>query len=162
MDKTFLRRALAVIVGVCAVALIFQLASLISIATGLNDVVEHVHATLSLALYVKWTAVAIILVMAPLFISYIFSCLSKNVIFQISSALLSLITMLCAISFAVVLNGKVLDMDWSETNYTFYTTFLEEMIAVAVPCFVTFVFYTVSSVQAFRRKPDAKETAEVK
>lgn len=162
MDKAFLKRTLVVIMGVCAIVLIFQFASLISIAAGLDDVIDHVRSTLSISLFVKWTSVATVLIMIPLFASYVFSCLSKNVIFRISSAALSLLVALCAISFAVVLNDKVLSADWKEADYTVYTTFLEEMITVAVPCFVGFIFYTVSSVQALRRRSAASDKAEVK
>ena len=152
MDKAFYKRILIIIMGICALVLLFAFISLIVDAIGFADLMENTSVS-SIMLFAKWSSVAIVCLMVPLFMSYLFSCLSKNVIFRISSAVLSLFTAVSAIAFIAVSRQIVLD-NWSTSDYTVFTAYMQEMIQVLVPSIIGCIFYTVGSIQAFAKKSD--------
>ena len=151
MDKTISKRVFAVIIGVCAVTLLFACVSMIVNAVGISDMLEHANTTLSVMLFEKWSAVAVAMLLITLFTSYVFSCISKNKVFKISSAALSLFTAICALSFTCVLRKDILDAKWDTNDYALYTAYMEDMVRVIIPCLIGAAYFTVNSVLAFKK-----------
>ncbi|MDE7373431.1 MAG: hypothetical protein K2N18_05145 [Clostridia bacterium] len=160
MDKAFFKRVLIVIMGVCAITLLFSFVSLIIDAVSGVDLLDHAGISYSVMMFVKWTAVAIVCLLVPLFASYVFSCVSKNAIFSIASAVLSLLIAVCTITFICVLRKDILDADWSTNAYALLTGYMEDMLQIAVPCFIGCAYFTVNSVQSIKKtltKADKEE-----
>lgn len=151
MDKAFFKRILTVIMGICALMLLFSFISLIIDIIGLSDILEHGWSS-SEKLFSKWSSVAALFLLITLFVSYLFTFLSKNVIFQIIAAAFSLFTAVCTIAFIAVFRHMILD-DWSSTAYEIFTAYIQEMMQIIVPCIIGCIFYTVNSVRAFIKKP---------
>lgn len=165
MNKATLKRVIIVILGICAIMLLFSFVSLIIDAVGFSDMKDNQNAvTLSVMSFTKWTSIATVCILVPLFASYVFSCISKHVAFCITSSVLSLITTACAISFICVLRQHILDTKWNSNDYASLVAYMQEMITVIVPCIVGFIYYTLRSVQMLMTKqikPDKTEVNEL-
>ncbi|MBD5092665.1 MAG: hypothetical protein HDT36_04720 [Clostridiales bacterium] len=151
MDKKLAKRIFVVIMGICAVTLLFACVSLIVNAVGISDMLEHANTSYSVMLFEKWSAVAVVMLLITLFTSYVFSCISKNKIFKISSAALSLFTAISAISFICVLRKDILDAEWSTNDYALYTAYIEELVRVIIPCLIGTAYFTMNSVLSFKK-----------
>ena len=99
MEKAFVKKVLAVLLGVSLVILVYETASLIVAAALFDDLQIFENSLNDLEAFIKWSAVALACMLIPALASYVFAFFGKNKLFVLISAALSLIVTICCIAF---------------------------------------------------------------
>ncbi len=116
MDKKFVKKILAVVLGITLVAMIFAVFSLAFDAVGMNDLQTLDSSNDVIGLF-KWQAVALACILVPTLACYAFAFFGNGKIFNILSSVLSLFVAATAVAFTFVLRKTALDLD-STTAYS--------------------------------------------
>lgn len=131
MDKAFVKKVLAVLLGISLVILVYETVSLIVGATLFDDLEILDHSLNDLEAFMKWSAVALACMLIPTLASYVFAFFSNKKTFVLISAILSFVIAVCCIAFFCVTRTYAMQ-GFSSTNYAQSATFLGEFIQIAV------------------------------
>ncbi|MDE7301084.1 MAG: hypothetical protein K2N47_02835 [Clostridia bacterium] len=158
MDKKFVKKILAVVLGITLIAMIFSVVSLIIAAVGVSDLEALGNSIDELAL-LKWQSVALVCIIVPTLACYAFAFFGNGKIFNIVSAALSLLVAVTSLAFFIVLRKAALN-SVSSTTYATVATSFTEFIKVAVFATIALVYFILNSVASFKKKTDKAEITE--
>lgn len=158
MDKAFVKKVLAVLLGISLVILVYETASLIVAAALFDDLQIFENSLNDLEAFMKWSAVALACMLIPALASYVFAFFGKNKIFVLISAVLSLIVTICCIAFFCM--ARVYAMQgFSSTSYAQGTSFLSEFIQIAIASALLGAYLLITFLHSVKKKHT--ETVEV-
>ncbi len=149
MNKPFVQKILAVVLGISLFVMLMSFVSLIFDAALIDDV--STFANEDLMNLSKWMTVGIICILIPTFVCYAFTFFAKSKIFSICSAVLSAFVTICSIAFIFVLRAEILD-NFNLQNYSLLTGYVQEMLILAVPALLVCVYFILNSINLFRHK----------
>ena len=158
MDKAFVKKVLAVLLGVSLVILVYETVSLIVTAALFDDLQIFENSLNDLEAFIKWSAVALACMLIPALASYVFAFFGKNKLFVLLSAALSLIVTLCCIAFFCM--ARVYAMQgFSSTSYAQGASFLSEFIQIAIASALIGAYLLITFLRSVKKKHT--ETVEV-
>ncbi len=158
MDKAFLKKVLAVLLGVSLVILVYETVSLIVAAALFDDLQIFENSLNDLEAFMKWSAVALACMLIPALASYVFAFFGKNKLFVLISAALSLIVTICCIAFFCM--ARVYAMQgFSSTSYAQGASFLSEFIQIAIASALIGAYLLITFLRSVKIKHT--ETVEV-
>ena len=158
MDKAFLKKVLAVLLGVSLVILVYETVSLIVAAALFDDLEILNHSLNDLEAFMKWSALALACMLIPALASYVFAFFGKNKLFVLISAVLSLIVTICCIAFFCM--ARVYAMQgFSSTSYAQGASFLSEFIQIAIASALIGAYFLIAFLRSVKKKHT--ETVEV-
>ena len=163
MDKSFIKKVLAVVLGISLFVMLVTLASLIMEAALADDVSIHASFTAEKTImFIKWSAVALICVTVPALVCYALAYFGNHKIFGIISEVLSFLIVACCIAFFVVARKIALEQ-LSSSAYASATGYFTELIQLAVPSLLVGIYFVLESVKAFKKngQKEAEEDEEV-
>ncbi len=158
MDKAFVKKVLAVLLGISLVILVYETVSLIVAAALFDDLEILNHSLNDLEAFMKWSAVALACMLIPALASYVFAFFGKNKLFVLISAVLSLIVTICCIAFFCM--ARVYAMQgFSSTSYAQGASFLSEFIQIAIASALIGAYFLIAFLRSVKKKHT--ETVEV-
>lgn len=158
MDKAFVKKVLAVLLGVSLVILVYETVSLIVAAALFDDLQIFENSLNDLEAFIKWSAVALACMLIPALASYVFAFFGKNKLFVLISAVLSLIVTICCIAFFCM--ARVYAMQgFSSTSYAQGASFLSEFIQIAIASALIGAYLLITFLRSVKIKHT--ETVEV-
>lgn len=158
MDKAFVKKVLAVLLGISLVILVYETVSLIVAAALFDDLQIFENSLNDLEAFIKWSAVALACMLLPALVSYVFAFFGKNKLFVLISAVLSLIVTICCIAFFCT--ARVYAMQgFSSTNYAQGASFLSEFIQIAIASALIGAYLLITFLRSVKKKHT--ETVEV-
>lgn len=158
MDKAFVKKVLAVLLGISLVILVYETVSLIVAAALFDDLQIFENSLNDLEAFIKWSAVALACMLIPALASYVFAFFGKNKIFVLISAVLSLIVTICCIAFFCM--ARVYAMQgFSSTSYAQGASFLSEFIQIAIASALIGAYLLITFLRSVKKKHT--ETVEV-
>ena len=158
MDKAFVKKVLAVLLGVSLVILVYETVSLIVAAALFDDLQIFENRLNDLEAFIKWSAVALACMLIPALASYVFAFFGKNKIFVLISAVLSLIVTICCIAFFCM--ARVYAMQgFSSSSYAQGASFLSEFIQIAIASALIGAYLLITFLRSVKKKHT--ETVEV-
>ncbi len=158
MEKAFVKKVLAVLLGVSLVILVYETASLIAAAALFDDLQIFENSLNDLEAFIKWSAVALACMLIPALASYVFAFFGKNKLFVLISAVLSLIVTICCIAFFCM--ARVYAMQgFSSTSYAQGASFLSEFIQIAIASALIGAYLLITFLRSVKKKHT--ETVEV-
>ncbi len=158
MEKAFVKKVLAVLLGVSLVILVYETASLIVAAALFDDLQIFENSLNDLEAFIKWSAVALACMLIPALASYVFAFFGKNKLFVLISAALSLIVTICWIAFFCM--ARVYAMQgFSSSSYAQGASFLSEFIQIAIASALIGAYLLITFLRSVKKKHT--ETVEV-
>lgn len=158
MDKAFVKKVLAVLLGVSLVIMVYETVSLIAAAALFDDLQIFENSLNDLEAFIKWSAVALACMLIPALASYVFAFFGKNKLFVLISAVLSLIVTICCIAFFCM--ARVYAMQgFSSTSYAQGASFLSEFIQIAIASALIGAYLLITFLRSVKKKHT--ETVEV-
>ncbi len=158
MEKAFVKKVLAVLLGVSLVILVYETASLIVAAALFDDLQLFENSLNDLEAFIKWSAVALACMLIPALASYVFAFFGKNKLFVLISAALSLIVTICCIAFFCM--ARVYAMQgFSSSSYAQGASFLSEFIQIAIASALIGAYLLITFLRSVKKKHT--ETVEV-
>ena len=158
MDKAFVKKVLAVLLGFSLVIMVYETASLIVGATLFDDLQIFETSLNDLEAFMKWSAVALACMLIPALASYVFAFFGKNKLFVLISAALSLIVTICCIAFFCM--ARVYAMQgFSSSSYAQGASFLSEFIQIAIASALIGAYLLITFLRSVKKKHT--ETVEV-
>lgn len=158
MEKAFVKKVLAVLLGVSLVILVYETASLIVAAALFDDLQIFENSLNDLEAFMKWSAVALACMLIPALASYVFAFFGKNKLFVLISAALSLIVTICCIAFFCM--ARVYAMQgFSSSSYAQGASFLSEFIQIAIASALIGAYLLITFLRSVKKKHT--ETVEV-
>lgn len=158
MEKAFVKKVLAVLLGVSLVILVYETASLIVAAALFDDLQIFENSLNDLEAFMKWSAVALACMLIPALASYVFAFFGKNKLFVLISAALSLIVTICCIAFFCM--ARVYAMQgFSSTSYAQGASFLSEFIQIAIASALIGAYLLITFLRSVKK--EHTETVEV-
>ena len=158
MEKAFVKKVLAVLLGVSLVILVYETASLIVAAALFDDLQIFENSLNDLEAFIKWSAVALACMLIPALASYVFAFFGKNKLFVLISAALSLIVTICCIAFFCM--ARVYAMQgFSSLSYAQGASFLSEFIQIAIASALIGAYLLITFLRSVKKKHT--ETVEV-
>ncbi len=158
MEKAFVKKVLAVLLGVSLVILVYETVSLIVAAALFDDLEIFENSLNDLEAFIKWSAVALACMLIPALASYVFAFFGKNKIFVLISAVLSLIVTICCIAFFCM--ARVYAMQgFSSSSYAQGASFLSEFIQIAIASALIGAYLLITFLRSVKKKHT--ETVEV-
>lgn len=165
MDKKYVKKIISVLLGIALISIVFSLFSLIFDAAFADDLIL-LNDTGSTELeldeiitLMKWMTVSLVCVLVPTIVCYFFAYFGNGKIFNIVSAVLSLLITATCIAFICVLRQKALDTE-SATIYAAATGCFDEFIQLAATSFLLCAFFVCNSVFSFLKKPESQQQVE--
>ena len=158
MEKAFVKKVLAVLLGVSLVILVYETASLIVAAALFDDLQIFENSLNDLEAFIKWSAVALACMLIPALARYVFAFFGKNKLFVLISAALSLIVTICCIAFFCM--ARVYAMQgFSSSSYAQGASFLSEFIQIAIASALIGAYLLITFLRSVKKKHT--ETVEV-
>ena len=158
MDKAFVKKVLAVLLGISLVILVYETVSLIVAAALFDDLQIFENSLNDLEAFMKWSAVALSCMLIPALASYVFAFFGKNKLFVLISAVLSLIVTICCIAFFCM--ARVYAMQgFSSSSYAQGASFLSEFIQIAIASALIGAYLLITFLRSVKKKHT--ETVEV-
>lgn len=158
MEKAFVKKVLAVLLGVSLVILVYETVSLIVAAALFDDLQILENSLNDLEAFIKWSAVALACMLIPALASYVFAFFGKNKLFVLISAALSLIVTICCIAFFCM--ARVYAMQgFSSSSYAQGASFLSEFIQIAIASALIGAYLLITFLRSVKKKHT--ETVEV-
>lgn len=150
MKYKIIKTVLGVIVGICLFSLFGSLFTQIANFVMYDYLIENKNANVILLTDIKWTSLALGLLIIPVIVSYILSFMEKGKAYKITAAALSAVTFATAIVFMDIIRK---DAEFLGGNsYAAGIAYLPEMMQIAIPCFIMGVISVVALVlQSSRR-----------
>lgn len=151
MDKKFIKKILAVLLGISLLIMIYEWVSLIMDAALADDTVLLGSSDIKEStMFMKWTSVALVCLLVPTFTCYVFAFFGNKKIFNICSAILSLFVAVCCIAFFAKMRSILLE-DAYASVYASGVGYFSEMMQLAVPSLIACAYFTICSVLAFKK-----------
>lgn len=158
MEKAFVKKVLAILLGVSLVILVYETVSLIVAVALFDDLQIFENSLNDLEAFIKWSAVALACMLIPALASYVFAFFGKNKLFVLISAALSLIVTICCIAFFCM--ARVYAMQgFSSSSYAQGASFLSEFIQIAIASALIGAYLLVAFLRSVKKKHT--ETVEV-
>ena len=157
MDKAFVKKVLAVLLGISLVIMVYETASLIVGATLFDDLQIFENSLNDLEAFIKWSAVALACMLIPALASYVFAFFSKKKSFVLISAILSLVIAACCIAFYCVTRMYAMQ-GFSASNYAQSATFLGEFVQIAVASILVGAYFLTAFLLSVKK--NRAETVE--
>lgn len=158
MEKAFVKKVLAVLLGVSLVILVYETVSLIVAAALFDDLQIFENSLNDLEAFIKWSAVALACMLIPALASYVFAFFGKNKLFVLISAVLSLIVTICCIAFFCM--ARVYAMQgFSSSSYAQGASFLSEFIQIAIASALIGAYLLITFLRSIKK--EHTETVEV-
>ena len=158
MDKAFVKKVLAVLLGISLVILVYETVSLIVAAALFDDLQIFENSLNDLEAFMKWSAVALACMLIPALASYVFAFFGKNKLFVLISAVLSFIVTICCIAFFCM--ARVYAMQgFSSSSYAQGASFLSEFIQIAIASALIGAYLLITFLRSVKKKHT--ETVEV-
>lgn len=151
MDKAFVKKVLAVLLGISLVILVYETVSLIVGATLFDDLEILDHSLNDLEAFMKWSAVALACMLIPTLASYVFAFFSNKKTFGLISAVLSFVIAVCCIAFFCVTRTYAMQ-GFSNSNYAQSATFLGEFIQIAVAATLIGAYFLITFSLSVKKK----------
>ncbi len=157
MDKAFVKKVIAVVIGISLFVMVASLISLITEAVLADDVMLEAGISMKqVVTYIKWSMVAVICITVSAFVCYAFAYFGNKPVFLIISAAISFAIAICCIVFLAVIREFVLE-NFSSDVYAVAAEYFGELIQLAIPSVLVGAYFTVSSVKAFVKKEEAHD-----
>jgi len=163
MEKTFVKKVLAVVLGISLFVMLVSLASLIMDAVLADDVLlldSNNDYIKEISMFMKWTSVALVCAIVPTVLCYIFAYFGNGKIFNICAAVLSFFVAAGCIAFIFVVRDIAMEEIRSDA-YAAATGYISELVQLGVSTVISGIFFTVNSVVLFLNKKQAVNDAEV-
>ena len=162
MDKPFIKKILAVVLGISLLIMIFETVSLIWDAIGIGDLKEITESLDDIQSYMRWAAVGLALMIVPALTSYAFAFFSNKKFYKITAAALSLVVVLCCIIFISVCRHIAID----DGNMSYYASaagyFVELMQILIASTLIGVYFLLITVLPAKKTEKVETETVEAK
>lgn len=158
MDKPFIKKILAVVLGISLIILIFETASLIYSAVTLGDLKEINDYLNDIQSYMRWSALGLALMMVPALTCYVFAFFSEKKFYKITAASLSLIVVICCIVFISMCRRYAVDKGLSD--YASAAGYFSELMQIMVASALIGVYFLLISVLPAKKVKPVEE-AEV-
>jgi len=156
MDKSFIKKILAVVLGISLVIMIYETFSLI-VGAVLVDDLKLLNTRLNdLQTFMKWSAVALACMLIPTLASYVFAFFGKGKLLSLLAAILSLVITVCCVVFFCVCRSYALQ-GFSTTNYASSAAYLAELIQLAVAAALCGVYFLVTLKRPAKKELEVKE-----
>lgn len=159
MNKPFVQKILAVVLGISLFVMLMSFVSLIFDAVVADDLMLISESYKELISFTKWTAVALVCTLVPTFVCYAFAFFAKSKIFSICSAVLSLFIAVCCIAFLFTAKASAIE-GISASKYATVSGYFQEMLHLAIPALIACAYFVIHSVNLFKKTVD--EPAEIK
>ena len=162
MDKPFIKKILAVVLGLSLIILIFETVSLIWNTIGMGDLKTLDHDLNDVESFMRWTAVGLAVMMVPALTSYVFAFFSDKKLFKITSAALSLVVVVCCITFITLCRDVAIEYD-SISAYSSASGYFSELMQILISSALIGVYFLLISVLPAKKAGEvATETVEAK
>lgn len=168
MNKRITDGIIAVIVGLCWFTLFCGCVSIFTDVLLMGDMDKMSMSGINndldaLVEFIKWTALALTLLLVPAFVCGAFRIFTKNKIFSVICSALHLIVLVCAIGFFCKLHAMAVE-DSNATLYTVAVEYFENYISVITLTALLCAYYVYESVLGFvadrkkgEKEPDAAD-----
>ena len=159
MDKPFIKKILAVVLGLSLVIMLFGMVSLIWDAIGIGDLKKMNDGLDDVQSFMRWSAVGLALMMVPALTSYALAFFSDKKFYKITAASLSLVVVLCCIIFISVCRHIAIDDGYTST-YASATGYLSELMQIFIASTLIGVYFLLITVLP-AKKAEKVETEQV-
>lgn len=133
MDKPFIKKILAVVLGLSVMIMVYETVSLIFGACLFDDLELLQSSQLNdLQAFMKWSAVGLACMLIPTLTCYVMTFLTKGKLFTLISAILSFGITACCIAFLCVSHSYALQ-GFNTSNYTSATGYFSDLLQLP-PC----------------------------
>ena len=157
MDKPFVKKILAVVLGLALIIMIFGTISLIWDAIGMGDLKELSGSLNDIQSFMRWTAVGLAIMVVPALASYVFAFFSDKKLFKITSAVLSLVVVICCITFITLCRNMAVDL--GTTSYASAAGYFSELMQLLIASALIGIYFLLISVLP-AKKAEKVETEE--
>ena len=160
MEKPFIKKILAVVLGFSLIILIFGTVSLIWDAIGIGDLNKINDGLDDIQSFMRWSTVGLALMMVPALTCYAFAFFSDKKFYKITAAALSLVVVLCCIVFISVCRHIAFD-DGYVSTYASAAGYFSELMQILVASTLIGVYFLLISVLPVKKAEQvATETVE--
>lgn len=158
MDKSFVKKILAVLLGISLVIMVYETVSAIIGVITLDDLqILQIYLT-DLQAFIKWSMVGLICIIIPTLASYVFAFLSKKKTFALISAVLSFFVTICCIVFFSVARSYAMH-GFSSSNYAEGVSLFTAYIQIGVASALIGAYFLITLLHR-DKKQAVTETAE--
>lgn len=157
MDKAFVKKVLAVLLGISLVIMVYETASMIVGATLMDDLEIFQNSLSRLEKFIKWSAVALACMLIPVLASYVFAFFSKKKYFVLISAVLSFVVAVCCIAFYCVGHDYAMEKFYNSV-YAEGAAYISGFIQIAVASILVGAYFLTVFLLALKK--DRTETVE--
>lgn len=162
MNTKYANKIISVLLGIALIVLVLSFFSLIFEAIFIGDLIllNVGDGKLNeIATLLKWMSVSLVCVLVPVIVCYVFAYFGNGKIFNVASAVLSLLVAATCVAFIFVLRKWALDTESAEI-YSAVAEGLEELITLAATSVLLCAFFVYNSVASFKKKQEGKLLAE--
>ena len=161
MDKSFIKKILAVVLGIAVIIMVFETVSLLFDACLIDDVkIFQGHGLDDLQAFMKWSAVGLACTLIPTLACYVMTCFTKGKLFTLISAILSFAVMACGIAFLCVAHSYAMQ-GYSSSNYASATGYFSELLKIAIAAaLIGLYFLLVTVIPAKKKNETQSEVSE--
>ena len=159
MDKHFIKKILAIVLGLALVIMIFGTVSLIWDAISIGDLKEINDGLNDINSFMRWSTVGLALMMAPALTSYAFAFFSNKKFYKIAAASLSLAVVLCCIIFISVSRHIALD-DKNVSYYASAAGYLSELMQIFIASTLIGVYFLLITVLPAKKAEQVEAKTE--
>ena len=146
MDKTFIKKILAVVLGLAVIIMIYESVSLIFGACLFDDLELLQGSALNdLQAFMKWSAVGLACMLIPTLTCYVMTFFTKGKLFTLISAILSFVIAACCIAFLCVGHSYALQ-GYSTVSYTSATGYFSDLLQITVAAVLIGVYFLLVTV----------------
>lgn len=143
MDKPFIKKILAVVLGLSVMIMVYETVSLIFGACLFDDLELLQSSQLNdLLAFMKWSAVGLACMLIPTLTCYVMTFLTKGKLFTLISAILSFGITACCIAFLCVSHSYALQ-GFNTSNFTSATGYFSDLLQIAVAAVLIGVYFLI-------------------
>ncbi len=142
MDKKFLKKVAAVLVGISVLMMLFQFVSAIIYIVTSGELL-YLGSKATPVLFVKNASIGLLCALIAVFVSFGFAVFSKNRIFQaIAGGMCIALAVCCLVLVGVSHSDAVKDL--SSETYVSYTAYWSELFQLVVASLIVSVYFITS------------------
>lgn len=157
MDKAFIKKILAVVLGIALIIMIFGTVSLFWDAIGIGDLKKLDHNLDAVESFMRWSAVGLALMMVPALTSYAFAFFSDKKFYKITAASLSLAVVLCCIIFISLCRHYAID-DGYVSTYASAAGYFSELMQILIASTLIGVYFLLITVLPAKKTEQVEAT----
>lgn len=147
MDKSFIKKIIAVVLGLALIIMIFAVASLIIDAVFIDDLIvigDYSHDILQD--FMKWSAVGLVCVLIPTLACYVFAFLGKRKILTVLSATFSFVLTLSCVVFLCIAHSYAM-IGYSAGTLATVTGYFSEVTQICIASLLVGIYFTVTAIR---------------